>query len=205
MKKILGIMLILVLCIITFTGCYQDLVESSLDAYKQQISVSNCGFSSSSIDSPDRFLPTLTFLEDYEYIDGTYIWKEDDPFRGLFTNNVNPEIAFLCLMYDESVYIDAKDTMLENIKPDNKFYLYNDYVFYRNLNKVTNPYSGHFPKGSFAMACYNDKNRTLIFIGCSSVTLAGPSCLDQKYIDDIEGNWMDFIDQFYGEYYDFSK
>ena len=55
------------------------------------------------------------------------------------------------------------------------------------------------------MACYNDENHTLIFIGLSSGTLAGPSCLEDKYLEDIEGNWKDFIDQYYGAYYDFSQ
>ena len=52
-------------------------------------------------------------------------------------------------------------------------------------------------------ACYNDENHTLIFLGIYASYYN--STLDQKYIDDIEGNWMDFIDQYYGEYYDFSK
>jgi len=55
------------------------------------------------------------------------------------------------------------------------------------------------------MACYNDESHILIFIGLYSGTLAGPSCLDEKYLNDLDNNWISFIDTYYGEYYDFSK
>lgn len=105
----------------------------------------------------------------------------------------------LALKYDEVIYEDAKQTMLEKIKPyGDKFYQYNDYTFY--VNSWLSFFHEHF-----TMACYNDENHTLIFIGLYSGTLAGPSCLEEKYLEDIEGNWKDFIDQYYGAYYDFSQ
>ena len=51
------------------------------------------------------------------------------------------------------------------------------------------------------MACYNDFNNSLIFL---SFYNSYPK-LEDKYINDIKSNWVDFIEKYYGEYYDFSK
>ena len=201
MKRLVSIILIMMFSLFV-VGCYQDLEKNSLDEYVLQINQNKIGFSSVEIDHPDYFLPSLTFIQDYDYIDGKYYWREDDPLRGLFTTNVNPEISFLCLQYDETTYYNAKAFMLEKIEPyNNKFYEYNNYVFYENSNFINLHYRD-FPEW-FTMACYNDVNYTLIFIGFDSGTLAGPSCLDKKYLENMEDNFISFLEQYYGEYYDF--
>lgn len=48
-------------------------------------------------------------------------------------------------------------------------------------------------------------NTVLIFIDFYSGTLVGPLGLDEKYLNNFEENFTSFIDQYYGEYYDFSK
>ena len=203
MKRLMSIILI-AMCGLLFVGCYQDLEESSLDEYILHINQNKNGYSSVEIDHPDYFIPSLTFIQDYNYIDGKYYWSEDDALRGLFTTNVNPGISFLCLQYEETTYFDAKEFMLKEIKPyDNKFYEYNNYVFYENSNFIELRYRD-FPE-CFTMACYNDVNYTLIFIGFNSSTLAGPSCIEDKYFENIEENWMDFIDQYFGDCYDFQQ
>ena len=201
MKRLVSIILIM-MCSLFVVGCYQDLEKNSLDEYVLQINQNKIGFSSVEIDHPDYFLPSLTFIQDYDYIDGKYYWREDDPLRGLFTTNVNPEISFLCLQYDETTYNNAKAFMLEKIGPyNNKLYKYTNYVFYENSNFINLHYRD-FPEW-FTMACYNDVNYTLIFIGFDSGTLAGPSCLDIKYLENMEDNFISFLEQYYGEYYDF--
>lgn len=205
MKRLMNIILI-TMCSLFIVGCYQDFEKTSLDEYILQINQYQIGYSSVEIDHPDYFLPSLTFIQDYDYIDGKYYWREDDPLRGLFTANVNPEISFLCLQYDESTYYNAKEYMLNEIIPnDNKFYECNDYVFYENSNFINlQPApTSCFPE-YFTMACYNDVNYILIFIGFDSGTLAGPSCVEKKYIDDIDNNWTDFLKQYYGECYNFN-
>lgn len=201
MKRLINILLFM-LCSIVLSGCYQDLEKTSLDEYILHINKHKIGYSSVEIDHPDYFLPSLTFIQDYEYIDGSYYWREDDPLRGVFTSNVNPEISFLCLEYDEAIYYNAKEFMLKEIEPyNNKFYEYNNYTFYENSNFINLHYRD-FPEW-FTMVCYNDVNFTLIFIGLYSGTLAGPSCLEGEYLEDIEGNWISFIEQYYAECYDF--
>lgn len=196
--------LYVILFIIGLSSCYQDLEEESLTDYIIYINRNEHGYSSVEIDHPDYFLPSLTFIQDYKYIDGKYYWHEDDPLRGLFTTNVNPEISILCLQYEEIIYYKAKEFMLEKISPySDNFYEYKNYVFYENSNFINLHYRD-FPEW-FTMACYNDINYTLIFIGFYSGTLAGPSCLDEKYINNFDENFTSFIDQYYGEYYDFSK
>ena len=83
-------------------------------------------------------------------------------------------------------------------EPRNDKYYYNDYVFYENSR-----YDGQygFPR-SFMMPCYNETNHTLVFIGMYS---GCPARINKKYLDDIEGSWVSFIDQYYGEHYDFSQ
>ncbi len=203
MKRLISIILIM-LCSMVLVGCYQDLERDSLDEYILNINQNKIGYSNVEIDHPDYFLPSATFIQDYDYVDGKYYWREDDPLRGLFTTNVDPEISFLCLQYDKTTYYNAKEFMLKEIEPyNNKFYEYKNYVFYENSNFINLHYR-NFPEW-FTMACYNDEKYTLIYIGFNSSTLAGLSCLDKKYLENFEGNWISFLEQYYGESYDFHK
>lgn len=204
MKK--NIVILLVIFSLGLTGCYQDLEKNSLEEYVVFINKNNFGFSNTGIDNPKYFLPSVSFVEDYDYVEGGYYWREDDMLRGIFTTNVLPETVLLYLKYDESIYYSAKQTMLENIKPyGDKFYEYNNYIFYENSNEINlSPGERNFPE-DFTMACYNDEKHTLIFIGLESVTLAGPSCIDNKYLEDIDNNWGSFVEEYFGEYYDFQE
>lgn len=194
MKKIIAFILVIIISL-ALTGCYNDIEKNSLEEYIACIKQNNCGFTSTSIDAPEFFLPSISFLEEYEYLEGTYFLRADDPSRGLFaTEGVFPEIALLALKYEEGTYEKAKQTMLDEIKPHgNDFFQYNDYTFY------VNRWSNFFPE-QFTMACYNDENHTLMFIGFFA------NCdIEEKYSEDIEGNWESFVDQYYGAYYDFSQ
>lgn len=203
MKRLVSVILIM-MCSLFVVGCYQDLEKNSLDEYILHISHNKIGYSSVEIDHPDYFLPSLTFIQDYDYIAGKYYWREEDHLRGLFTTNVNPEISFLCLQYDETTYYNAKEFMLGKIEPyNNMFYEYNNYIFFENSNAIKLRSSSSRIPEWFTMACYNDVNYTLIFIGFDSGTLAGPSCLEKKYLENIEDNWISFLEQYYGECYDF--
>ncbi|MBQ5761553.1 MAG: hypothetical protein IIW02_01905 [Clostridia bacterium] len=200
MKKISCLVLVFLFCL-TFNSCYVDVEKNSLDDYILCVNRSKCGFSSASVDDPKRLLPSVSFLQDYEYINGEYFMHDDDPFKEGCVEEIFPTKSFICLKYSENIYYNAKEFMLEKIKPYNdKFYEYNNYIFYENSNPHSDNMFSKFPT-KFMMACYNDENHTLIFIGFSY----SPSYLDKKYLDDIEKNWISFIDTYYGELYDFSK
>ena len=62
----------------------------------------------------------------------------------------------------------------------------------------------NFPR-KFTMACFNDDINVLIFIGFYSYIKFGSSIFEEKYLNNFEENFTSFIDQYYGEYYDFSK
>ena len=204
MKKIISVILVIFMSI-SLTSCYNDLQRNSLEEYIANINQHELGFSSVEIDKPQYFLPNISFLEDYEYLEGTYFWREDDVWREVFDQeNVFPYIALLTLKYDESTYEEAKQVMLEEIKPYNdKYYYYNEYNFYVNSNHrdIVMDGKSRFPI-EFTMACYNDENHTLIFMG---FFISLTHCLEDEYLEDIEGNWEAFVDQYYGAYYDFSQ
>ena len=201
MKKLLYIFLLIISCF-SMNGCYQDLYIDSLDEYIFAIENSPNGISSLSLDHPDYFLPSFTFLKDFEYIEGEYYLDEKDPLRELTAKEAIPDTCLLYLKYEETVYIDAKQYMMDNIKPYNdKFYEYNNYIFYENSNKITFDKGERYFPSKFSMACYNDFNNSLIFL---SFYNSYPK-LEDKYINDINSNWGDFIEKYYGEYYYFSK
>ena len=201
MKKLIAFVLIVCMSF-CLSGCNLSVVEDSLDEYIAFVKKNEFGFSSLGIDDSKYFLPSASFLTDYEYLEGMYFLRDEDSWREWLGLKENiPEIAILTLKYDESTYEKAKQVMLEEIKPYNdKFYYYNDYNFYINSNHLDIVIDGEtrFPQ-SFTMACYNDENYTLIFMGF----YAHP--LDEKYLEDIEGNWEAFVDQYFGAYYDFSQ
>ena len=121
--------------------------ENSLEEYIDFINKNKCGYGSTSINNPQTFLPSISFFQEYNYIEGEFYWREDDPLRGLFTTDVRPEIALLYLKYEEDIYYEAKQEMLDKIKPyNNEFYLYNNYVFYENSNYIDFSGTRRFPK-----------------------------------------------------------
>lgn len=204
MKKIVSMILMCVFSL-SIISCHHDSEKKSLDAYITHITKNQFGYSDVEIDHPNYFLPNNTFLEDYSYLEGDFYWRESDCFKGLVTTDVRPEISFLWLKYTESNYYQAKECMLAEIEPHNqKFYAYGNYIFYENSNFISLKNGQNFPE-HFTMACYNDERQTLIFMGLYSTTLAGPSCLEEKYLADIDDNWIEFIDTYYGEVYDFGK
>jgi len=201
MKKIISVILVMVMsfCLI---GCNRSVVKDSLEEYITFINKNEFGFTSLGIDHSKYFLPSRSFLEDYEYLEGTYFLRDEESWKEWFGFEENiPEIAILTLKYDASTYKEAKQVMLEEIQPYNdKFYYYNEYNFYLNSNHfdIVNDGKTRFPS-AFTMACYNDENCTLIFMGFYA------SALDKKYLEDIEGNWEAFVDQYFGKYYDFDN
>ena len=201
MKKTIFIFLLL-LNLLIFTSCSQYLEVSSLEEYSIEAS-RNGGYSSISLDEPDCFLPDSSFVEKYNYVDGGFFMRGADLFFSFFNvKDVKPEIAILHLKYDKEIYDSAKNEMLNKILPYNdKFYFYNDFVFYENSNYIYKYKTRNFPE-TFTMACYNDSINTLVFIGFYHYE--GSSTPSLQYLKDIDKNWKLFIDIFYGEYYDFN-
>ena len=138
-------------------------------------------------------------MNDFEYIDGEYHLYEENLFNRDDSLGFITSISLLWLRYDEETYFHAKECMINNIPMyEDKTYTYNSYIFYQNANFVNfQEGKSHFP-GWFTMACYNDTNHTLVFIGFYDGAHVSEEDLKR------EENWESFIDTYYGKYYDFS-
>ena len=191
--KVKMVTLIIVVACILVSCNIPPIYKNSLDNYITIVEEQNMGYSSLGLDRPDNFLPSNTFFKDYEYLDGGYHLYYDSVAKLKFS----PEVVILYLKYDENNYFEAKEFTLESI-PQNEaeVYYYDDYVFY--LNKRPWGTDGAY---NFTMACYNDVNHTLIFIGYDD----GNPSLTEEEIENIGSNWKEFIDKNYGKYYDFES
>lgn len=54
------------------SSCCYATEKNSLDEYKNKIVSNEFGFSDIELDKPMYFLPSNTFLDDYEYLEGDY-------------------------------------------------------------------------------------------------------------------------------------
>lgn len=190
--------------IFILSGCCYATEKNSINEYKEKISINGFGFSDIELDKPSYFLPSNTFLNDYEYLEGNYYFYEPCIYNEFCADYWKPNIVLLTLKYNEAVYLDAKDFTINNIpKYEDFFYTYNDYQFYFNKNfmdRYENVLPPQLPN-NFTMVCYNDEYNIICFLGFSNTY---PE-LDEKYLNDLENNWKSFIDQYYGKYYDFSE
>lgn len=201
MKKIIIFVLGLVLVL---SGCCYVTEKKSISEYKEKIAINGFGFSDIELDKPPYYLPSDTFLDDYEYLEGDYYFYEPSIFNEFCTEYWKPNIVLLTLNYDKDVYLDAKDFTINNIpKYEDYFYTYNDYQFYVNKNFMDRYVNISVPEmpNIFTMVCYNDEYNIICFLGFANTY---PE-LDEKYLNNLDENWESFIDQYYGEYYDFSE
>ena len=205
MKKIVSIVLLLIMLCILLTGCGVSEIKS-LDRYKEWVSETTFGFSEVEIDHPKWFLPSYTFLDDYIYIEGNFYYYSTEDLHFLIDKDFMPDRSLLTLKYEADIYLQAKQCVLNNIPVyENKYYNYGNYQFYVNKNFMdTFDYTAParpIPEWC-TMVCYNDENNTIGFLGFYKSSYHQ---LPEKYINDLENNWTSFIDEYYGEYYDFSK
>lgn len=184
------------------SGC--SVIEyNSLDEYKELMKKHGIGYSDVGIDSSDELLPSNTFLYDYEYLEGSYYYYDNEVFN-LPNEHYMPDRTLITLKYDNEKYYKAKECVLENIPQyGDYFYTYNNYQFYFNKNSMDRHYDEHPPEifHWFTMACYNDENNMICFLGFNKTY----HFRDDKYLNDLDNNWEAFIDEYYGEYFDFSK
>lgn len=206
MKKIISNLIILVVICITLSSCvsfpfYHTIHNDSLEEYREKVEYSEGKGLLSKLDYVGLFLPSATFISDYEYISGTYDSFSETVMNWIFPDKKaeRPTRSILTLTYDEKNYQEAKLFMLESIPMyGEKIYSYNDYVFYLNSNFFNEEKNAEFPN-YFTMACYNDSNNTLVFLGFHDIYM------EEYEIQSIKDDWQGFLDIHYSEYYDFSK
>lgn len=203
MKKIIIMLGFVMTILLSCCSCTER--HNSLDEYKEFIVRSGIGYSDVEIDHPTYFLPSLTFLHDFDYKEGNYYYYDPGLKDSIVYKNNKPHKTLIVLKYEEPEYQKAKQFMLKEIPPyRRKYYVYGNYNFYINSNFMKS-FDYTLPAPTFprwvTMAYYNDNSYILGFIGM----YIDINALEDKYLNDIENNWASFIDEYYGEYYDFSK
>lgn len=125
-------------------------------------------------------------LELYEYEDGNYYYYSNEAVL-----KPSVEKVIMNLTYNEEVYANAKNYILENMSLDfENTREHNGYVFYINLL-----YYNMFPT-KYNMVAINDKKRTLVFFGS----------LDYSNLESKNGYQIDFgkyLKDVFGEHYSF--
>ena len=134
------------------------------------------------------FLPEGDFLNMFEYVEGDYRFYRYEKIAFA----VEIERAFMYLKYDDEVYPLAKQYVLENnYLSENSVDEYKGYIFYdRNYGER------YFKPSEFRRFAYNDSNNTLLFIGFYEGA-------DYANVSDFP-DWGAFLEEYYGEWYDFS-
>ena len=188
MKKC-SLFLMIILIFFCFSGCVYEARHNSLNEYKALIkrlpAEHSFGYSNVGLDTPRALLPSFTFLDDYEYSEGSFNYYDRSEFTDLFGYTL-PDRVLITLKYEEAIYQEAKSFILEqSIVYNNQYYYYNDYCFYKRQGA---------PHGStkFNMVGYNDEKSMLFFLGFS---LSYP-VLEEKYEYHLEDNFKSFLDEY---------
>lgn len=206
MKKIkfVSIVIFLIFGVFLFASCsvfpFRNVSQcDSLQEYKDDIEPNGIASYSDNI-NVKNFLPSQTFLSDFEYLEGDFHFYSEKVFNWMFfdKSSSSPIKAILSLKYSDEVYESAKGEVLAKIPSANdSIYKYGDYTFYENGNFSANEDKVSFPK-KFNMVCYNDTSKTIIFLSFFSYVD------NEQEKEEIISNWSEFIDTHYGEYYDFN-
>ena len=149
----------------------------------------NFSRNTSSLGVTDLF-PEEYNIEAYPYLEGNYYFYTSD-------SSVNCcEKSLMYLRYNDENYALAKQYAFENLSLSKEIEKeHNGYQFHHNFSSGdTDPNSYHF----IYFAC-NDANNTLLFIGFY-VTV---ELYDE--VDAYANDWGAFLENYYGEFYDFSK
>lgn len=122
-------------------------------------------------------------VQDYNYINSNFYYYNE---TYLFMPERNPEICIISLQYNENDYKEV----LDKLTISNEYYYKTDsYEFYLHGNLEL------FPK-RFSMIVLNQKKNTIIFLGFYDQA--------NQYQKMIEEDFLKFISNVYGKYYDFN-
>lgn len=208
MKKIICVLIAFLLLILTSCSCSNKVnYHNSLDEYKKEVKRSAhlpepYGFSWEGLDWPNVFLPSATFLEDFDYITGGYVLREEDSIIPV-KDKYNADIVILYLEYGEVDYDSAKEFTIDNIFQYGDVYSYNRYHFYRNNNYIKKYYDPKYPQ-DFIYQCnwvgYNDDKQIIMFLShyIKDETI-------ETIKEDFQKNFGLFLETYYGEFYDFNS
>lgn len=203
LKKEFVLALAVLLLLTCLTGCSQvieslTVVEiSGIDNFSPQIS---------SMSLTSCLLPSETFLQDYPYTNGSFYYYEKMAFV-----SDDRELVFMELDYSSEVYEQVKQYCLDNMNlSEVNVKELNGYIFQENLNlpkmheHLENGVNTKFPY-FFTMFAYNDSLQTLLFLGFHCDDYREKKTDTEEKADIANEDWGGFLQEFFGEYYDFAQ
>lgn len=187
-----GACLMAVMLLLSMTAC----------SFLSPNEIHDTGLDSFSVDASERgitvcLLPAEDFMEKYAHGSGDYHY-----FDNCFMNEQALETGFVYLEYEETVYAEAKQYCLDNMKLSAvNTKEYHGYIFAENeaLTQELKSEDGkdlNYPR-YFSMFGYNDSLNRLVFISI----FCGDDHAEKAALADSD--FGAFLKEFYGEYYDF--
>lgn len=187
------ILIIIAIFIFAFYSTYGN-IETYLSNGGEIIikGIDNFSENSSSYGLGDELMPSLDFIEQYEYVDMKYYFRID--YQGPF-HLESAEHVVIVGSYEESIYKQAKEYCFQKMQlSEINIIEYNGYIFAQN-NK-TEDSEEQFPH-RFTMFAYNDELCHLAFMGFC----------DYNYTfndtEEVLENWEVFLDKHFSDLYDF--
>ena len=191
-KKLTAVLL-LIACAISFCSCTfldflfytatpEEMPKRSFDDFGP--SLSRVGLGSNMI--PEGFIDQFAYSEGYFYYYGPVTLLPD-----------SRESLFMFFQYDDATYQLAKEYVIDTMPlSDSAVEEYNNYHFFDVLGD--HRYLNRYPS-CFIRFCYNDTNNTLIFLALEAFGQYREST------SELADDWSAFLDEFYGQWYDFSQ
>ena len=152
-----------------------------------------------SIEINQYILPSDTFLEEFNYLDIDYHYRER--YKTIFSI-VGTDRSLITIYYEQEEYQQAKEYCLQNMQLlESNRVEYNGYVFIDNVKLETlrnnNIPTSQFPD-YFNMFIYNDDLNCLMFMGFGGEDNYG---FDAQEVKD---NWGEFLEKHFSDVYDWN-
>ena len=183
MSKSIKCILIFVVMCVCLSACDTDYSTERRPPEDFSSSCSDYGVATGMI--PEDFISKFPYSNGYfcHYV-----------FSKSFFSSSCSDRALLFMEYDKQTYDQAKEYVFATMDlSDESVETYNEYVFYDNYTA----YFGINAPYQFKRFAFNDSKKTLIFIGHYSFQYYD---ILEEYSDD----WGAFLNDFYGDWYDFS-
>lgn len=146
------------------------------------------------------FLFPKGFLKSYNYLYGDYFYDDNSNFGIFYYEHIDK--AFVYAVYDEKTYSEAKQYLQSSLSLIKEpIGTVGNYIFYKNTEINVHYDKAIYDKHHFTAVAFNDTNNTIVFIGF----YIAPRHYDYTEHDALYDNWPQFIEYYYGEFYDFSK
>ena len=198
MKRLMAILLCC-LMVLTLCSCGDRFNGEKYSEKFNVDGIENFDKFEGSIEINQYILPSDTFLEEFNYLDIDYHYRNN--FKTIFSI-FGTERSLITIHYEQEEYQQAKEYCLQNMQLlESNRVEYNGYVFIDNVklktlrnNNITRSEFPHY----FNMFGYNDDLNCLVFIGFFG---------EDYWVDDaqqVKDNWGAFLEKHFSDVYDWN-